>query len=122
MAFMALPILVFNVVKALTAPSLRATVFFTTQSFMAAHFAHTVSQFFQSSTPTAMAAAIAIVNGPPNAETSVPIQVSTRLSAPSTLRMEPTIFTTVVMNPPAAETNSVIFHAAKKEAIIVAIV
>lgn len=46
MAFMALPILVFNVVKALTAPSLRATVFFTTQSFMAAHFAHTVSQFF----------------------------------------------------------------------------
>ena len=67
--FMALPTLVRNVSNADTAPSFRAIVFSTTQSFKARAAFLTVSQFCHRSTPAAITAAMAIATGPPMAVT-----------------------------------------------------
>lgn len=64
--------------------------------------------------PIAIAAAIAMVTGPPKA-------VVTKLSAPATLFMEPTILIIVVTKPTALVTNSPIFHAAKNDPTTIAI-
>ena len=91
----AFPAFVFSVLKARTAPSFKAMVLLTTQSFNLVAASFTVSQFRHRSTPAAITAPIAIVTGPPSAET-------TELNAPNSPPppvINPTKFVTVVTAP-----------------------
>ena len=94
--------------------SLNSLNFCLTKSHTSFAFVEILSQFFQSRMPIAIAAAIAMVTGPPKA-------VVTKLSAPATLFMEPTILIIVVTKPTALVTNSPIFHAAKNDPTTIAI-